>query len=48
MSNEKMRDGLVRRGASWSYVIRVRDPETGRSRPQVLTSRYEPIDGGPQ
>lgn len=27
-----MRGGLVQRGSTWSYVVRVRDPETGRSR----------------
>lgn len=34
--NEKMRDGLVKRGATWSYVIRVKDPETGRSKPRWI------------
>lgn len=29
-----VRDGVVRRGTTWSYVVRVRDPETGRSRPR--------------
>lgn len=29
-----VRDGVIRRGTTWSYVIRVRDPETGRSRPR--------------
>lgn len=29
-----VKDGIVRRGTTWSYVIRVRDPETGRSRPR--------------
>ncbi len=28
----RVRDGLVRRGKTWSYVVRVRDPETGRSK----------------
>jgi integrase len=29
-----MRDGLVKRGATWSYVIRVPDPVTGRTKPR--------------
>ena len=31
---EKMRDGIIRRGATWSYVVRERDPQTGKSRPR--------------
>jgi len=30
----KLRQGVVKRGKTWSYVIRVRDPETGASRPR--------------
>ncbi|MFI7438666.1 tyrosine-type recombinase/integrase [Nonomuraea indica] len=30
----KLRDGVVKRGNTWSYVIRVKDPETGESRPR--------------
>src|SRR5688572_1547990 len=30
----KMRDGVVRRGETWTYVIRTRDRTTGRSRPR--------------
>jgi integrase len=30
----KLRDGVTKRGSSWSYVIRVKDPETGVSRPR--------------
>jgi len=30
----KLRDGVTKRGSTWSYVIRVADPETGRSRPK--------------
>lgn len=30
----KLRDGVVKRGSTWSHVIRVRDPETGESRPR--------------
>src|SRR3954452_15140099 len=30
----QLRDGVVKRGRTWSYVVRVNDPETGRSRPR--------------
>ena len=33
-SNSKLRDGVMRRGATWSYVIRVKDTGTGISRPR--------------
>ncbi len=29
-----LRDGVTKRGATWSYVVRVTDPETGRSKPK--------------
>lgn len=29
-----VRDGVTKRGSTWSYVIRVRDPETGLSKPR--------------
>jgi len=29
----KVKDGLVKRGSTWSYVIRVPNPSTGQSRP---------------
>ena len=29
-----LKDGVVKRGTSWSYVVRVPDPETGVSRPR--------------
>jgi integrase len=32
--SEKMKDGVIRRGATWSYVVRERNPETGKSRPR--------------
>ena len=32
--NGRVRDGVVKRGSRWSYVIRVVDPATGRSRPK--------------
>lgn len=30
----RLRDGVVKRGDSWSYVVRVMNPATGRSRPK--------------
>ena len=30
----KLRDGVMKRGRAWSYVIRIKDPETGVSRPR--------------
>lgn len=30
----RVRDGVTKRGSTWSYVIRVRDPATGLSRPR--------------
>ena len=30
----KLRDGVIKRGSSWSYVIRVPDPATGVSKPK--------------
>jgi integrase len=30
----KLRDGVMKRGSTWSYVIRVKDPETGISKPR--------------
>lgn len=30
----RLRDGVIKRGGSWSYVIRVPDPETGLSKPK--------------
>ena len=30
----KLRDGIMKRGTTWSYVIRVKDPETGLSKPR--------------
>ena len=29
-----LKDGVMQRGSTWSFVIRVVDPETGRSRPR--------------
>ena len=33
-SRPRVRDGIVKRGRTWSYVIRVKDPATGVSRPR--------------
>jgi integrase len=30
----RLRDGVMKRGSTWSYVIRVKDPETGVSKPR--------------
>jgi integrase len=30
----EMRDGIIQRGASWSYVVRERDPQTGTTKPR--------------
>ena len=30
----RLRDGVIKRGGSWSYVIRVRDPASGVSKPK--------------
>ncbi len=30
----RLRDGVMKRSATWSYVIRVKDPETGISKPR--------------
>lgn len=33
-TSPRMKDGLLKRGKTWSYVVRERDPGTGRSRPR--------------
>jgi len=33
-STPKLRDGVMKRGRGWSYVIRVPDPSTGASKPK--------------
>ena len=30
----EMRDGIIQRGATWSYVVRERDPLTGTTKPK--------------
>src|SRR6185312_15477189 len=30
----RLHDGVMKRGTTWSYVIRVKDPETGVSKPR--------------
>jgi integrase len=34
---ERMRGGVVRRGAGWSYVVRERDPQTGKTKPRWVS-----------
>src|SRR5690349_11884537 len=29
-----MRNGIIKRGATWSYVVRLPDPATGKTRPK--------------
>ncbi|MEW2356409.1 tyrosine-type recombinase/integrase [Spirillospora sp. NPDC029432] len=36
-STPKLRDGVMKRGKTWSYVIRVTDPETGLSKPKWVS-----------
>lgn len=31
---ERMRDGIIQRGKTWSYVVRERDPKTGKTKPR--------------
>ncbi|NNM44582.1 tyrosine-type recombinase/integrase [Knoellia koreensis] len=31
---EKMRDGIIQRGKTWSYVVRERDVQTGKTKPR--------------
>jgi len=33
-NSPRLRDGAMKRGTTWSYVIRVKDPETGISKPR--------------
>jgi integrase len=30
----RLRDGVIKRGTTWAYVVRVAEPETGRTRPK--------------
>lgn len=32
--SEKMRDGIIQRGKTWSYVVRERDPQSGKTKPR--------------
>jgi integrase len=32
--SEAMKDGIIQRGATWSFVVRERDPETGTTKPR--------------
>jgi integrase len=31
---ERMRDGIIKRGTTWSYVVREKNPATGKTRPR--------------
>ncbi|WP_308169863.1 tyrosine-type recombinase/integrase [Acrocarpospora catenulata] len=33
----KLRDGVMKRGSTWAFVIRVKDPETGESKPKWVS-----------
>jgi integrase len=33
---ERMRDGVIKRGATFSYVVREKDPATGKPRPRWI------------
>ena len=37
MTSEKMKDGIIRRGAGYSYVVRETDPATGKSKPRWVS-----------
>lgn len=34
MAENRMKGGVIRRGATWSYVVRERDPQTGKTKPR--------------
>jgi len=34
MTDQTVKDGLVKRGSTWSYIVRVRDPNTGKMKDQ--------------
>lgn len=34
MAEQRMKGGIIRRGNTWSYVIRERDPQTGKTKPR--------------
>jgi len=34
---ERMRGGVIKRGTGWSYVVRERDPETGKTKPRWVS-----------
>ena len=40
----RLRDGAMKRGTTWSYVIRVKDPYTGARRGELLNLRWQDID----
>ena len=37
MTNEKVKNGIVKRGSKWAYVLRVPDPLTGKTKPQWIS-----------
>ena len=39
----RLRDGVMKRGTTWSYVIRVKDPETGISKPRWVGGFFLPL-----
>ena len=44
-----VKDGVIRRGSTWSYVIRVSNPVTGTSRPKWSAARHRVGgQGGPR
>jgi integrase len=34
----RLHNGVMKRGTTWSYVIRVKDPETGISKPRLVAA----------
>ena len=37
MTNEKVKNGIVKRGSKWAYVLRVPDQLTGKTKPQWIS-----------
>jgi hypothetical protein len=40
----RLRDGVIKRGGSWSYVIRVPDPATGVTKPRWVGGFATEVD----
>jgi hypothetical protein len=34
VKDQAVKDGLVKRGSTWTYLVRVRDPNTGKMKDQ--------------